>query len=267
MKPIRLPLVVIFSLLAALSIIPLDHTQAQPRDIVIEGFLDPLNTFNNNRWHKANGWTNGDPFNCGWQADNANIDNGLLTLRLDDEDCPSGCNDRDYASGEYRTNHFYHYGYFETRLKAASADGTVTSFFIYTGPTDGNPHDEIDIEILGKNTWQIQINYYALGTGGHEQFIDLGFDAAAEFHTYGFEWAPDAIHWYVDGVLVHTEDGSNGSLPAIPGRIMVNFWPGIGVDDWLKPFTYTTPLESQYDWIRYQSPSVIFLPHIIKGSP
>jgi beta-glucanase (GH16 family) len=67
--------------------------------------------------------------------------------------------------------------------------------------------------------------------------------------------------------MVHTEDGSNGPLPITPGRIMINFWPGIGVDDWLNPFTYTAPLESQYDWIRYQPTSVIYLPQIVKPPP
>ena len=33
---------------------------------------------------------------------------------------------------------------------------------------------------------------------------DLGFDASQGFHTYGFDWQPDKITWYVDGKAVYT---------------------------------------------------------------
>lgn len=261
------PTLLLAGLLACFLLTPQTSTKARSPVSVVTGFMDTLDAFDNTRWHKAHGWTNGNPFNCGWQEDNAMISNGLLTLRLDDAGCPFGCSGKAYASGEYRSNDFYHYGYFEARFKAAQSDGIVTSFFLYTGPSDGNPHDEIDIEILGKNTREMQINYYTLGVGGHEQTIPLGFDAAAGFHTYGIAWGPEAIHWIVDGVLVHTEDGSNGPLPTTPARIMMNLWPGNGVDEWLNPFTYTGPLEAEYDWIRCRAPFVTYLPQLLTGAP
>ncbi|GAB4108896.1 MAG: hypothetical protein OHK0022_61150 [Roseiflexaceae bacterium] len=113
------------------------------------------------------------------------------------------------------------------------------------------PWDEIDIEILGKDTTKMQTNYYTNGVGGHETMIDLGFDAALDFHTYAFEWTPTSIKWYVDGVLVHSENGSRGPLPTHAGKLMMNIWPGIGVDSWLGPFNYSGPLSQQVDWVRY----------------
>lgn len=206
-------------------------------------------------WHAADGWTNGNPFGVGWRADHVEFLRGNLMLRLDDQPCitdPAQCTGQPYASGEYRTNRFYGYGCVESRLQVPNNSGIVTSLFIYTGPSDGNQHDEIDIEFLGKDTTRMQANYYTAGVGSHEVLIDLGFDASKDFHRYGFRWSPTSIQWYVDGRVVHTEDGSRGMLPAVPGRIMVNLWSGVGVENWLGPFVYSdSPINAYYDWIRF----------------
>ncbi len=194
----------------------------------------------------SDGWTNGAPFNCTWRASQVTFSGGIMSLTMDrDSGSPP------YKSGEYRSNNFYKYGLYEVRMKAAKASGIVSSFFTYTGPSDNNPWDEIDIEILGKDTTKMQTNYFTNGTGGHETMVNLGFDASAAFHTYAFEWLPDRINWYVDGNLVLTENGSRGALPVTASKIMMNFWPGTGVDSWLGPFNGNVPLVAQYDWVRF----------------
>ncbi len=216
-------------------------------------FTDSFDTFDTTLWHKADGWTNGDPFDCWWQADNVSFSGGILSLQLDDDGCSGGCGGLDYASGEYRSNGHYQYGTYTVRMKAVAQNGVVSSFFIYTGPSEGNPWDEIDIEITGNNPTQLQTNYFTDGVGEHEAYIALGFDASADFHTYSIEWMPDEINWYVDGVLKHTENGSNGTLPSTPGRIMMNLWPGTdSVNAWLGDFVYTSPLQAQYDWVSFE---------------
>lgn len=40
--------------------------------------------------------------------------------------------------------------------------------------------DEIDVEVLGKDTTKVQFNYYTNGTGNHEYLYDLGFDASED---------------------------------------------------------------------------------------
>jgi beta-glucanase (GH16 family) len=216
-------------------------------------FFDGLDFHDGTRWHKADGWTNGNPFNVGWRADHVTFANGFMSLRLDNVPCPSGCSGKPYASGEYRTNQFYGYGKYEARFKAAKGSGLVTGFFTYAGPADGLPHDEIDVEILGKDTTKLQVNYFVNGTGGHEAMIDLGFDAAAGYHNYAIVWSANSIKWYVDDKLVHMVLASSCTpMPATPGRIMVNLWPGVGVDSWLGPFNYTgTPIQAHFDWIQY----------------
>ncbi|HAG14058.1 MAG TPA: beta-glucanase, partial [Ruminococcus sp.] len=173
----------------------------------------------------SDGWTNEQPFDCWWYKRNAVLKDSCLQLSIDRKWNPNDKNERwnpQYSGGEFRTNNFYHYGYYETSMQAIKNDGVVSSFFTYTGPSDKNPWDEIDIEILGKDTTQVQLNYYKDGQGGHEFMYNLGFDASEAFHTYGFDWQPDHITWYVDGKAVHT---MYGNMPNTPGKIMMNTWP------------------------------------------
>ncbi|MEU6935230.1 glycoside hydrolase family 16 protein [Streptomyces rubiginosohelvolus] len=237
--------------LAALALI--FQPMTAPAYAVGGSFTDTFDSYDTGRWHKADGWSNGGMFNVGWRADHTWFNGGVMGQNLDVATCPSGCSGKPYASGEYRTNELYSYGRFEARLQAVKREGVVTGFFTYTGPSDGQAWDEIDVEILGKNTTQMQTNYFTDGVGGHETVIDLGFDASAGYHDYAIEWwNQGTINWFVDGKLVHQENGSRGPLPTRPMRIMTNLWPGTGVDGWLGPFTYPgTPLTARYDWIKY----------------
>lgn len=56
----------------------------------------------------------------------------------------------------------------------------------------------------------------------------------------------------MDGKAVYT---ATSNIPVTPGKIMMNVWPGIGVNDWLKPFDGTTPLTASYEWVTYQKAS------------
>lgn len=192
----------------------------------------------------SDGWTNGSCFDCWWYAENTSLDGGCLSLTIDKDKADKGM----YSGAEYRTTDFYGYGYYETSMQAIKNDGVVSSFFTYTGPSDNNPWDEIDIEVLGKDTTKVQFNYYTNGQGNHEFMYDLGFDASEGFHTYGFDWQPDHIDWYVDGQKVYS---AYDNIPSTPGRIMMNTWPGTGVDGWLNPFDGTTPLTARYQWVTY----------------
>ncbi len=217
-----------------------------------DSFHEPLDAFDPGRWFRADAWTTGGEFNVGWRADHIRFADGKMELRLDTTPCPEGCSGRPYASGEYASTRYYGFGRYEVRMKPARGSGTVTSFVLHTGASEQTRWDEIDIEFLGKDTRRFQTNYFTDGVGRHETMIDLPFDAADDFHTYGFEYTREAIHWYVDGKRVHTETGTRGPLPFHPGKVIMNFWPGTGIDIWSGAFTYPgSPMVATYDSIRH----------------
>ena len=191
-------------------------------------------------------WSNGGCFDCGFTSSNITFGRTMRITITDDE---SG--EYNYLSGEYRSAINYHYGYFECSMMPIKADGVDTGFFTYTGPSEGDPWDEIDFEFLGYDTTKVQLNYFTNGVGGHEYMLDLGFDASEGYHTYGFLWLKDSITWYVDGEPRYTV---TENIPSTPSKIMVNTWPGIGVDDWLKPFAGDVPLTAKYQWITWTNP-------------
>ena len=194
----------------------------------------------------SDGWTNGSCFDCGWYKQNTSLDGGVLSLTIDKDHSGK----YNYSGAEYRTSDTYGYGYYETSMQAIKNNGVVSSFFTYTGPSENNPWDEIDVEVLGKDTTKVQFNYYTDSKGNHEFMYDLGFDASEGFHTYGFDWQPDHITWYVDGKAVHTV---TENIPSTKGRIMMNTWPGTGVDEWLNHYDGKTPLTARYQWVTYNN--------------
>jgi len=100
------------------------------------------------------------------------------------------------------------YGKFEAKMKMVAFPGTVSSMFTYYDPSwkkGAEPWNEIDIEILGKDATKWQSNLITREANGpeanntSEEYLDLGFDATKDFHTYVIEWTPEYIAWYIDG--------------------------------------------------------------------
>lgn len=203
-------------------------------------------------WHESNkmemsdGWSNGGMFNCTWSKDNVSFSGGKMNLSI------KGNWWNGFTGAEYRTRDTFGFGMYDVSMKPIKNDGVVTSFFTYTGPSDGTVWDEIDIEFLGKDTTKVQFNYYTNGVGNHEYVYSLGFDASQGFHQYGFYWDSSSITWYVDKKPVYT---ATRNIPQTPGKIMMNVWNGTGVDEWLNRYNGVAPLTAQYDWVSYTKPT------------
>ncbi len=114
--------------------------------------------------------------------------------------------DRPFLSGEARTRETFTYGRFVTRAKFAAGSGVVSSLFTFydhwSDPALEENWNELDIEFLGGHPDEIHFNVLHWASGGNRKTYpvphSLGYDVAADFHIYAFEWLPDVVHFYVD---------------------------------------------------------------------
>jgi beta-glucanase (GH16 family) len=193
-------------------------------------FIETFEEIDETRWRVADGWSNGEWTANDWRR--SQLRRGADGLEITLARTRGG--QKRFSSGELQSEDEYRYGYFETRMRVPRGSGLVTGFFTYTRPGAENSWDEIDIEILGRDTRSIQFTYFR---HGERQIttLPLSFDAADGMHTYGFEWTPRVIRWYVDGRLVHEETGTRGPLPQAPQRLYLHLWNTETLTDWLGP--------------------------------
>jgi len=214
-------------MLAAAAISAPAHAQQQPSG---PSFIDNFAILDEVRWRIADGWSNGEWTANDWRRSQIRRTPQGLEFTL----ARSRGGDKPYSSGEIQSDDVFRYGYFEARMQVPRGSGLVSGFFTYTRPGGENTWDEIDIEILGRNTRAIQMTYFRRGQR-HIVTRPLPFDAAAGMHTYAFEWMPGHIRWYVDGRLFHEERGANGPLPQATQRLYLHLWNTQTLTDWLGP--------------------------------
>ncbi len=209
-------------------------------------FVDDLSRLDKSIWSVSDGWSNGSYMVNDWRRSQSVFDDGLaLTL----EDLPGGISR--YASGEVQSRKTYGHGYYEATMQAASGSGIVSGFFTYTGPPFGKPWNEIDVEILGKDTKEATLTYFYDGKS-ISHVVELDFDAAAGLHHYAFDWQPGYIRWYIDGKLVYEAVGSELPLPNEPQKIMMHLWGTDTIRDWAGPFDRgAVPTSMRFGCIAY----------------
>jgi len=160
---------------------------------------------------------------------------------------------KDYRGAEYRTIETYRYGRFETRMKAAPHSGIISSLctFHEYGDAGVANWNEIDIEFLGRYTDRVQYNAITSGISGHEHSNPLNYDPAEAFHIYAFEWTPDYVAWFVDGLETHRQTGSHIDDLHRYQKLMMNIWPSTSVS-WAGAFNEADlPSYAFYDYVTY----------------
>ncbi|WP_181705753.1 family 16 glycosylhydrolase [Chthonobacter rhizosphaerae] len=226
------------------------QSAAEPAQEKSGSFVESFEFLSDAKWVRSEGWRNGEHQSCTWSRAEAATMVGALELTIRKR--PR--NGTPYTCAEVQSAGRLGFGTYEARLKAARGSGVLSALYTYIGTTHGAPHhDGIEIAFLGRDTTKLQLNYYVGGQGGHETVIDLGFDAAEEFHTYGFTWTKDNIVWYVDGKVVH-ETPAGAAVPQLPGILFMTTWSGAeSMIDWLGPFEFPQkrPIFSA-DWVTFQ---------------
>ncbi len=158
-----------------------------------------------------------------------------------------------YRGAEYRTRQPIAYGRFEVRMKSAAVSGMTSTFFTYAEISSLSQWNEIDIEIMGRYTNEVQFNTITPNQVNHVQRQVVRFNPHAGFHDYYFEWTPDYVSWGIDGYEVYRQTGDHIATLNRAQKLMMNIWQPAWVD-WAGPFNPAAlPVYAYYDWIRYSS--------------
>ena len=207
-----------------------------------KSFVENFDNMDRSFWYVSDGWNNGPHQNCTWSKKLAKVEDGQLQLGFQE----GKAGDRNYSCGEIQTKGRYRYGTYEARIKSAPGSGLNSAFFTYIGPTDKKPHDEIDMEVLGKNSSQVQLNQYISAKGGNEKLVDVAGGADTEFNDYAFTWEPERLRYYLNGKLVH-EVTDPSKIPQNAQKIFFSLWGTDTLKSWMGKFAYSGPITMTVD--------------------
>ena len=163
---------------------------------------------------------------------------------------------KDYKGAEYRTKEAYTYGRFEARYKSAQCEGILASLFTYFDGTSTDPWstakwNEIDIEILGRYTNEVQFNTISPGQVNHVRSNYTPFNPALDFHTYAIEWTPEYVAWFIDEKEVYRQTGDFVKALTHAQKFMMNIWNPV-YDNWAGKWDPSVlPAFAYYDWASY----------------
>lgn len=225
---------------------------AQPVIAQEAAFFESFDRLDQGRWYVSDGWSNGAHQNCTWSADQATVSGGALRIGF----APGPKGDRQYRCGEIQTRKSYGYGTFEARLKTPAVSGLNAAFFSYIGPQQGKPHDEIDFEILLRDTGHVDTTTWVNGVSGDGdmgagQSHALPRPSDSGFTTFAFTWEPDRVRYFIDGQLVRTIDNPK-MVPRNAQRIFFSLWGSDTLTEWMGAFApVSAPIAMEVDWVAY----------------
>ena len=209
-------------------------------------FVENFDTLDTARWYISDGWDNGAHQNCTWSKNQVGVADGSLELTFERKTLGK----RDYVCGEIQTRKRFGYGTYEVRMKSAEASGLNSAFFTYIGPTDKQPHDEIDFEVLGKDTSRVQLNQYISAKGGNEKLVNVPGGASSQLNDYAFVWEKDRLRYFINGRMVH-EVTDPAKIPPNAQKIFLSLWGTDTLKDWMGAFSYAAPSKMQIDRIAF----------------
>ncbi len=169
------------------------------------------------------------------------IDNGILKIHAS----AKGRGGLPFTSGIITTKGKFtqEYGYFEIRAKVPKGQGLFPAFWLM--PATGKWPPELDVfEVLGQDTSKAYMTVHYLNGNPYPQEIQgsySGPDLSLEYHTYGLDWEPDHLTWYVDGV---ERFSTTQNVPHEPMFLLINLAVG---GDWPGPPDHKTPFPSEFD--------------------
>lgn len=196
----------------------------QPRPVRQGSFFADLRQpLDYNRW-RVSTQKNDEPnayYGGPWLIENIIQQSDRLILRVN-----AGENGAPPSMAEMKTREKYGHGRYEVIMRPSGESGVVSTFFTYTGPWSGDPKDEIDIEFVGKRSRGVEYNYWRAGRKGVYSREPLDFDISERMNLYAFEWHPDEIIWFVNGIEHYRSPRDGSRLPTHAGNIYLSAWTG-----------------------------------------
>jgi beta-glucanase (GH16 family) len=114
---------------------------------------------------------------------------------------------KEYRGGkEWTTAHLWtqsfrqRYGYFEARLKIASAKGLNNAFWLTTAPERRCEIDIVEAH-YPSSVWTDIHKWVPMHVHAARRW-DSASDLSADFHLYAVEWNDQELRWYFDGKLI-----------------------------------------------------------------
>lgn len=162
------------------------------------------------------------------------------------------------SSAELYTAASYPYGRFEARARFAAGDGVVSSFFLWKDGSEqtGVFWNELDFEKVAAEC-RLETNpIYGKPAANHTQRHALALDLCGSFHTYAYEWTPEAAVWLVDGMEIRRDTGATAQAFAENAQqgmqIHLNLWPGdASFGGNFSPSIL--PVHQYVDWVQYSA--------------
>lgn len=206
-----------------------------------------------------------------FRAANISVSDGALHLRVD----------ANYDSARVTSGHIsdgprflFSRGWAEARIRlpfqgGIEMTGAWHAFWLWAENSHvalGEGPQEIDFEMRGSFPAQIRTGHIWQTTPTK---LAEGLDPAhtpydGQFHVYAYDWQPDKIDWYIDGILVHT---STEQVPSSPLQILfdakVGGWGG--APDANTTFPFTMDVDYVKVWQRINRSSLRWYQRIVYG--
>lgn len=215
-------------------------------------FSDDFNTLNTTVWTNGKYWWDG---NSGTQTTfdpkNAATSGGTLNLTANHvAETDTNHVSQPYNSGLLQTGGIqgvtspgfsFTYGYVEIRTKIAPGQGMWSAFWML--PVSHQDGYELDVlEILGRDPTTYTAFDHAWPTFGTSVVDHLPFNTTSDFHTYGVDWEPDHVTWFLDGTPVATYSDT-AVIPQQAMYLLLNLDVG---GDWAGPINGSSPATSAW---------------------
>ena len=207
-----------------------------------------------------------------YTEDAVRVENGSLVITAQRRQM----GDRQYTSARILTRDLasFTYGYFEARMRTPAIDGMWPAFWMLPQPTDHSStnnvyggwaaNGEIDImEAKGRLQNVVDTTLHFGGGWPTNTYRGGSYPMATsteEWHTYGLDWQPDRMTWYVDGVAVYSVTSDVWYSEAAPDNdrapfdqpfyILFDLAVGGRYDNYVNPPADFTSASMYVDYVR-----------------